>query len=104
MSFAAAGGELGAFQYAADGTAVGFVVELHDHAHPVIEVGRAVSLPNIEESSEVGNEALIFADQDAAIVDAVGKHVAHFARAGEFFHLPPAKIAIVPILESSGTK
>ena len=45
----------------------------------------------VDEALEVGDEAGDGADEDVAVVDAVGEHVAELAGGGEFFHLPPAR-------------
>src|SRR5690348_12590468 len=103
MSFATAGRELAAFQKSSYAATIGLGLELRDNRHPVFDVG-GLPAARIDESPQVGHDALHGADEEMPVVDAVREHVAHFPGGGQFFHLPPAEVSRVPILEALGAE
>ena len=51
-----------------------------------------------------GDEAGDGAEEELAVVDAVGEHVAQFAGGGQLLDLPPAEVAVAPVLEAVGAE
>jgi len=98
-AFAAAGGELAAFEDASGAVAGKF----GEDGDPILEVGE-LTFADVEETAGVGDEALDGADEEVRVINAVREHVAEFAGAGHFGDLPPANGARAPILQAAGAE
>ena len=89
--FPAPGGELAAFEHAG-----GSIAEFRQDRYPIIEVaGRALAL--VMDNFRVSHESPHRTREQMSEVDAVGKHVAQFARPGQLLDLAPTEVARPPI-------